>query len=76
MMLDLIELAVAIGKYKGVIPVEIVGSLLLIIAGIKGYVGTKDGSDIVELLVYAGSIAFIAIGVVGFLTVAIQLLAG
>jgi DMSO/TMAO reductase YedYZ heme-binding membrane subunit len=75
-MLDLIELAVEIGKRSGVIPLEMAGSLALLFLGYKGYIGTKNGSDIVEFLVHVGSIAFLAFGVVGFLTIAIQLLSG
>jgi hypothetical protein len=71
---DIIEVAIQFGGRTGVIPMEIVGSFAFLFLGWKGYQGTKNGTDAVELLVFAGSIAALVVGVVGLLTVVIQLL--
>lgn len=71
---DMIEIAVEYGKRTGVIPVEIAGSFTLLFLGWRGYQGSKNGTDAVELLVFAGSIAALVVGVLGLLTAAIQLL--
>ena len=72
--MGLIDLIVSIGKYSGVIPAEIAGAIVFITTGITGYVGTKESTDSVEMVVHAGSIAFIIIGAVGILTAIIQYL--
>ena len=70
--MGLIDLIVSIGKSIGWIPMEIAAAIVLITTGITGYVGTKGSTDIVEVLVNAGSLAFIFIGAVGILTAIIQ----
>ena len=73
-MLDFIGLAVEIGRRSGIISAELFGSVILLITGYKGYVGSKDGTDLIEMVVHAGSIGFLVFGALGLLTIVIQIL--
>lgn len=70
---DIIEVAIQFGGRTGVIPMEIAGSFAFLFLGWKGYQGSKNGTDIVEMSVNAGSIIALVVGVLGLLTAAIQL---
>lgn len=72
--MGLIDLIVSIGKSIGLIPIEIAAAIVFITTGITGYAGTKGSTDSVEMVVHAGSMAFIFIGAVGILTAIIQYL--
>ena len=73
-LLDIFELLIELGKTSGVIPMEIIGSCVALLWGIKGYKGSKDGTDLIESGVNAGSVFLIIMGLGGLLTVVLQVL--